>query len=134
MLVTGASSGIGEGTARAVAARGARGARVVLVARRKTELDRVAADIEAAGGTASAYACDLTDGPSVDSMVADVICDHGGGDMLVNNAGRSIRRSLALSYDRLHDVERTVALDYVAPVRLILGFGRGCSSGAMGRW
>lgn len=119
VLVTGASSGIGEATARAVAARGAR---VVLVARRKTELDRVSGDIERAGGTASAYACDLTDGPSVDAMVAAVIRDHGGVDMLVNNAGRSIRRSLALSYDRLHDVERTVALNYVAPVRLILGF------------
>lgn len=51
-----------------------------------------------------------------------VLAEHGGVDMLVNNAGRSIRRSLALSYDRVHDVERTVAVNYVAPVRLIMAF------------
>jgi short-subunit dehydrogenase len=117
VMVTGASSGIGEATARAVAARGGR---VLLVARRAEELDRVARDIRAAGGTAFAYPCDLTDGPAVDRMVAEVLREHGGVDMLVNNAGRSIRRSLALSYDRLHDVERTVAINYIAPVRLIL--------------
>ena len=118
VLVTGASSGIGEATAHAVAARGAH---VVLVARRQAELDRVVAEVAAGGGTASAYACDLTDGPAVDRMVAMVLRDHDRVDMLVNNAGRSIRRSLALSYDRVHDVERTIAINYVAPVRLILG-------------
>ena len=118
VLVTGASSGIGEATARAVAARGAR---VVLVARRRSELSRVADEITAAGGTAYAFPCDLTDGAAVDRMVADVLREVGGVDMLVNNAGRSIRRSLALSYDRVHDVERTIAINYVAPVRLILG-------------
>lgn len=117
VMVTGASSGIGEATARAVAARGAR---VLLVARRADELDRVVGEIEAAGGTAYAYPCDLTDGPAVERMIASVLREHDGVDMLVNNAGRSIRRSLALSYDRLHDVERTVAINYVAPVRLIL--------------
>ena len=116
-MVTGASSGIGEATARAVAARGAR---VLLVARRSEELARVAADIEAAGGTAYAWPCDLTDEAAVEDMVAGVLAEHGGVDMLVNNAGRSIRRSLALSYDRVHDVERTIAINYVAPVRLIL--------------
>ncbi|HLN77880.1 MAG TPA: SDR family NAD(P)-dependent oxidoreductase [Nocardioidaceae bacterium] len=117
VMVTGASSGIGEATARAVAARGAK---VLLVARRADELARVVAEIEAAGGAASAYPCDLTDAPAVDRMVAAVLREHGHVDMLVNNAGRSIRRSLALSYDRLHDVERTVAINYLAPVRLIL--------------
>ena len=117
VMVTGASSGIGEATARAVAARGAK---VLLVARRADELARIVAEIESAGGEASAYPCDLTDGPAVDRMVAAVLREHGHVDMLVNNAGRSIRRSLSLSYDRLHDVERTVAINYVAPVRLIL--------------
>ncbi len=117
VLVTGASSGIGEATAKAVAARGAR---ALLTARRADELDRVVAEIEEAGGTAHAYPCDLTDGPAVERMVADVLGEQGHVDMLVNNAGRSIRRSLALSYDRLHDVERTMAINYVAPVRLIL--------------
>ena len=117
VMVTGASSGIGEATARAVAARGAK---VLLVARRADELDRVTGAIESAGGSACAYPCDLTDGPAVERMVAAVLREQGRVDMLVNNAGRSIRRSLSLSYDRLHDVERTVAINYVAPVRLIL--------------
>jgi short-subunit dehydrogenase len=117
VMVTGASSGIGEATARAVAARGGR---VLLVARRAAELDRVARELREEGGTAFPYPCDLTDGSAVDRMVAEVLREHEGVDMLVNNAGRSIRRSLSLSYDRLHDVERTMAINYVAPVRLIL--------------
>ena len=118
VLVTGASSGIGEATAVAVAQRGGR---VILVARRRDELARVVSRLEASGGTAYAYACDLTDGPAVDRLVAQVLADHGHVDMLVNNAGRSIRRSIALSYDRVHDVERTMAINYFAPVRLMLG-------------
>ena len=118
MLVTGASSGIGEATAYAVAARGGT---VLLVARRAEELARVAAAVTAAGGTAHALPCDLTDGPAVDRLVATVRAEHGGVDYLVNNAGRSIRRSVALSYGRVHDVERTMAINYVAPVRLMLG-------------
>lgn len=118
VLVTGGSSGIGAATARAVARRGAT---VLLVARREQELVAVREAIEAAGGTAYAYACDLTHGPAVDALVAEVLAEHGTVDMLVNNAGRSIRRSLALSYDRMHDFERTMAINYFAPVRLMLG-------------
>ena len=118
VLVTGASSGIGAATARAVAERGGV---VLLVARRAEELARVRAAIEAAGGTAYSYACDLTDGAAVDRLVADVLAEHGGVDMLVNNAGRSIRRSLKYSYDRMHDFERTMAVNYFGPVRLMLG-------------
>jgi NAD(P)-dependent dehydrogenase (short-subunit alcohol dehydrogenase family) len=117
ILVTGASSGIGEATAAAVARRGAV---PILVARRADELQRVVADVRSGGGTAFAYACDLTDGPAVERLVATILADHGAVDMLVNNAGRSIRRSLALSYDRAHDFERTMAINYLAPVRLIL--------------
>ena len=118
VLVTGGSSGIGEATAHAAAARGAT---VLVVARRADELARVVSDVEARGGVAFAHACDLTDGPAVDRLVATVLAEHGGVDYLVNNAGRSIRRSVALSYDRVHDVERTMAINYVAPVRLMLG-------------
>lgn len=118
VLVTGASSGIGEATARAVAARGAL---VILVARGAGELDRVRASIEAAGGRATAYSCDLTDLAAVDVLVATVLAEHGGVDHLVNNAGRSIRRSLALSYDRFHDLERSMAINFYGPVRLTLG-------------
>jgi len=121
VLVTGASSGIGEATARAVAARGAT---VLLVARRADELERVRSEIEADGGRAAAYACDLTDvadGGAVDLLVKRVLDEHGPVDYLVNNAGRSIRRSLHLSYDRFHDVERSLAINFLGPVRLTLG-------------
>lgn len=118
VLVTGASSGIGEATAVAVAARGAM---VILLARRGEELKRVEADIRAAGGTAHAYACDLTDAEATELLVGRVLAEHGQVDMLVNNAGRSIRRSLSASYDRAHDFERTMAINYFAPVRLMLG-------------
>ncbi len=118
VLVTGASSGIGEATALAVARHGAQ---VLLVARRQEELDRVRDEIEAAGGTAASYACDLADGDSVDALVERVLADHGGVDYLVNNAGRSIRRSLHLTHDRFHDFERTMAVNYFGPVRLTMG-------------
>ncbi|WP_395692988.1 SDR family NAD(P)-dependent oxidoreductase [Nocardioides sp.] len=118
VLVTGASSGIGEATARAVAGRGAT---VLLVARRADELERVRSEVVAAGGHAAAYPCDLTDLDAIDALVTQVLAEHGAVDVLVNNAGRSIRRSLALSYDRFHDVERSMAINFFAPVRLTLG-------------
>jgi NAD(P)-dependent dehydrogenase (short-subunit alcohol dehydrogenase family) len=118
VMVTGASSGIGEATALAVARRDAT---VVLVARREAELDRVRDAIVAQGGTASSYVCDLTDGDSVDGLVKTVLEEYGAVDYLVNNAGRSIRRSLDLSYDRFHDFERSMAINYFGPVRLTLG-------------
>ncbi|NUR08984.1 MAG: SDR family NAD(P)-dependent oxidoreductase, partial [Nocardioidaceae bacterium] len=118
VLVTGASSGIGEATAYLVAERGGV---PVLVARREDQLQRVAAEVRRRGGTAHVHACDLTDGSAVDALVATLLAEHGGVDMLVNNAGRSIRRSIALSYDRMHDFERTMAINYFAPVRLMLG-------------
>ena len=118
VLVTGASSGIGEATAIAVARRGAT---VLLVARRADELARVRAVVETGGGRAAAYACDLTDGAAVDALVKQVLAEHAAVDYLVNNAGRSIRRSLHLSYDRFHDFERTMAVNYFGPVRLTMG-------------
>ena len=118
VLVTGASSGIGEATALALADAGAT---LLLVARRETELERVRAAAEARGAVATTYVCDLTDPDAVDGLVTRVLAEHGGVDYLVNNAGRSIRRSLALSYDRFHDYERTMAVNYFGPVRLTLG-------------
>lgn len=118
VLVTGASSGVGEATALEVARRGAV---VLCVARRQAELDRVVAEIETDGGRAAAYPCDLTDAAAVDDLVRRVEHDHGRVDYLVNNAGRSIRRSLELSYDRAHDFERTMAINFHGPVRLTLG-------------
>ena len=118
VLITGASSGIGEATALAVAAKGAH---VLLVARRQSELDRVRSEIEARGGTASSYVADLSDLDAVDALVGRVLAEVGTVDYLVNNAGRSIRRSLDLSYERFHDFERTMAINYFGPVRLTMG-------------
>jgi NAD(P)-dependent dehydrogenase (short-subunit alcohol dehydrogenase family) len=117
VVITGASSGIGRATALKVAAAGGV---PLLVARRQHELAEVRAEIEAAGGHADVYPCDLTDGESVDKMVAQMLAEQPGVDMLVNNAGRSIRRSVQLSYDRMHDYERAMAINYFGAVRLIL--------------
>jgi NAD(P)-dependent dehydrogenase (short-subunit alcohol dehydrogenase family) len=76
--------------------------------------------VEEAGGTAHVYPCDLTDLDAIADMAGRVEADLGQIDILVNNAGKSIRRSLELSYDRMHDYQRTMQLNYFAPVRLML--------------
>jgi thioester reductase-like protein len=118
VLITGASSGIGRATALKVAAAGGV---PLLVARNVERLEEVRAETVAAGGAAYVYAADVSDMESVDDLVARVLSDHRHVDMLVNNAGRSIRRSVALSYDRFHDFERTMQLNYFGAIRLILG-------------
>jgi short-subunit dehydrogenase len=118
-LITGGSSGIGEAAAKKIAAAGGE---VVLVARTQENLDKVAGQIRSDGGTAHVYACDLTDMDAIASMADKVLADLGGVDILVNNAGKSIRRSLALSYDRIHDYQRTMQLNYLGAVQLILKF------------
>jgi NAD(P)-dependent dehydrogenase (short-subunit alcohol dehydrogenase family) len=122
ILLTGASSGIGAAAAEQFAGLGAT---VVVVARRKDLLDAVADRITASGGAATALACDISDMDAVDALVADVGKRFGGIDILINNAGRSIRRPLAESLDRWHDVERTMVLNYYAPLRLIRGLAPG---------
>jgi len=118
VLITGASSGIGRATAVKLAAAGAI---PLLVARNVEKLEEVRAEIVAAGGTAYVYAADLADMDSVDRLVERVLADHRSVDMLVNNAGRSIRRSISLSYNRFHDFERTMQLNYFGAVKLIIG-------------
>jgi thioester reductase-like protein/short-subunit dehydrogenase len=117
VVITGASSGIGRATALQVARR--HGV-PLLVARRTEELEEVRAEIERGGGQAHVYSCDITRPESVDALVKQLLADHDGIDMLVNNAGRSIRRSVRLSYDRMHDYERTMAVNYFGAVRLTL--------------
>ena len=117
VLVTGASSGIGRATALKI---GAAGGEMLLVARRVDQLREVAREIEDAGGTAHVHRCDLSDEAAIDRMVDEVLEEHGHVDILINNAGRSIRRSVARSVDRMHDFRRTMELNYFAPVKLIL--------------
>jgi len=118
VMITGASSGIGRSTALKVAAAGGV---PLLVARNVERLEETRAEIVAAGGTAYVYAADLADVDSIDRLIERVLADHRNVDMLINNAGRSIRRSIALSYDRFHDFERTMQLNYFGAVKLIIG-------------
>ncbi|MES2885171.1 MAG: SDR family NAD(P)-dependent oxidoreductase [Pseudomonadota bacterium] len=118
IVITGASSGIGEEAAKQLAAKGAI---VCLVARREEELARVAGEIEEAGGIAHAYSANLAESESIDALIGLLLKDHPRIDVLVNNAGRSIRRPLLESLDRPHDFERTIQLNYLAVVRLTLG-------------
>jgi NAD(P)-dependent dehydrogenase (short-subunit alcohol dehydrogenase family) len=94
----------------------------MLVARTEEKLLETRKEIEAAGGRAWIYTCDISDPASCDALVAGVLKDHGTCDYLVNNAGRSIRRGIANSLDRFHDFERTMQLNYFGALRLLLGF------------
>jgi short-subunit dehydrogenase len=118
VLVTGASSGIGEATAYRLAAAGAH---LLLVARREPLLQAVAARVVALGGTADVYPCDLSDVEAVGVLVDRLRADQHGVDVVVANAGHSIRRAVELTYDRFHDYTRTINVNYLGPVRLLLG-------------
>jgi NAD(P)-dependent dehydrogenase (short-subunit alcohol dehydrogenase family) len=118
VLITGASSGIGKAAAFKIAAAGGI---PLLVARSADKLEETRQEIEALGGTAYTYSADLSDLESVDALVEQVLSDHPAIDVLVNNAGRSIRRSIALSGDRFHDFERTVQLNYLGTIKLTMG-------------
>ena len=118
VLVTGASYGLGEATARKL---GAAGASVLLVARSADRLAALAASINAGGGRAAAYPTDLSDETAVPALAERLTENHGPMDIVVSNAGKSIRRSLHLQYDRPQDFERTIGVNYLGPVRLLLG-------------
>ncbi len=117
VMITGASSGIGKAAALKC---GEAGATVLLVARSADKLEETKVEIEEMGGAAEIFQCDLSDIEDVERMGNAVLLAHGHVDILVNNAGRSIRRSVALSYDRFHDFERTMQLNYFGALKLIL--------------
>jgi short-subunit dehydrogenase len=119
ILVTGASSGIGKTLALKI---GEAGGEVMLVSRTREKLEEVAKEIEELGGKAHVHPADLSDLDDIERLANEVNEKHGGVDILVNNAGRSIRRSLAASYDRFHDYERTMRLNYFGALKLIMGF------------
>ncbi|WP_436862192.1 SDR family NAD(P)-dependent oxidoreductase [Acinetobacter haemolyticus] len=117
IIVTGASSGIGLTVSKYLAQAGAH---VLLIARTKEKLDEVKAEIEAEGGKATVFPCDLNDMESIDAVSKDILATVDHIDILVNNAGRSIRRAVHESIDRFHDFERTMQLNYFGAVRLVL--------------
>ena len=119
VVVTGGTSGIGEATAYKLAEAGAR---VVVVARDPEKAAPVMERIKALGAEGKFISCDLSSLADCDKLVAAVQKEFGRVDFLVNNAGRSIRRGIASAYDRFHDFERTMQLNYFGSLRLIMGF------------
>jgi len=119
VVVTGASSGIGFVTAKKFAAAGSK---VILVARTREKLEETQKIIQMAGGEAHVYPCDLNDMQAIDQCAQAILHDFGHVDILINNAGRSIRRAVFESLDRFHDFERTMQLNYFGAIRMILNF------------
>jgi NAD(P)-dependent dehydrogenase (short-subunit alcohol dehydrogenase family) len=118
VVVTGGSSGIGEATAMMM---GRAGARVAIVARDKGKLAETVREIQEDGGEAKAFSADLADMDACDKVIEQIYQQMGAIDILVNNAGRSIRRAISASYDRFHDFERCMQLNYFGSLRLIMG-------------
>jgi NAD(P)-dependent dehydrogenase (short-subunit alcohol dehydrogenase family) len=118
VLITGGSSGIGLATARKVAAAGAT---TIIVARDADKLAEAKRTIAADGHAVVTYSADVSDGGQCAELVKTLIDEHGGVDILVNNAGRSIRRAIENSFDRFHDFERTMSVNYYGALRLTLG-------------
>ncbi len=119
VLVTGGSAGIGKATALRLAEAGAT---TLIVGRDRTKLDAAVKEAADRGLVLHPYATDIANAEQCDALIARIIAEHGGVDVLVNNAGRSIRRGIEHSYDRLHDFERAMQVNYFAAVRLTMGF------------
>jgi NAD(P)-dependent dehydrogenase (short-subunit alcohol dehydrogenase family) len=118
VLISGGSSGIGLATAHKVAAAGAT---TIICGRDAEKLAAAKQEVEAAGHALITYQADIADYAQCDKLVGAIVSEHGGVDILINNAGRSIRRAIEGSFDRFHDFERTMAINYFGAVRLTLG-------------
>ena len=118
VLITGGSSGIGKAAALKIAAAGAV---TLIVARDAAKLAATRLEAAARGLSIVTYAADIGDPAQCDALIKTIIANHGGVDILINNAGRSIRRGIEHSYDRLHDFERTMRINYFASVQLTMG-------------
>jgi len=118
VLITGGSSGIGLAAAHKFAEAGAT---TIICGRDQDKLDAACQEAKDKGHAFVAYAVDIADMQDCDRFVQRLIADHGGVDFLVNNAGRSIRRAIESSYDRFHDYERTMQLNYFGSLRVTMG-------------
>ena len=118
VLVTGGSVGIGKAVAHKLAQAGAT---TIICARDAAALKEAKDEFAADGLTLHTYSADIADPEACAKFVARLTTDHGGVDILVNNAGRSIRRSIEHSYDRLHDLERTMKVNYFGAVQVAMG-------------
>ena len=118
VLITGGSSGIGLATARKTAEAGAI---TIVCGRDEEKLEEARKLVEADGHKLVTFAVDLSNMEDCDRMTRWIVENHGGVDVLVNNAGRSIRRGIESSFDRFHDIERTMQLNYFGAVRVTMG-------------
>lgn len=118
ILITGGSSGIGHATALKLAGAGAR---VLIVGRDTDKLARAHREIGERGGSVGSYACDIADADACERFIAKLLAEHHHVDILINNAGRSIRRAIEHTYQRFHDYERLMRINYFAAVRVTLG-------------
>jgi NAD(P)-dependent dehydrogenase (short-subunit alcohol dehydrogenase family) len=119
VLITGGSSGIGLATAHKFAEAGAI---TIICGRDQDKLDEACKEAKGKGYSFVSYAVDISEMTDCDRFVKQLIADHGGVDFLINNAGRSIRRAIESSYDRFHDFERTMQLNYFGCLRVTMGF------------
>ncbi|SIS21608.1 SDR family NAD(P)-dependent oxidoreductase [Williamsia sterculiae] len=117
IALTGASSGIGAAAAESLARAGAD---LILIGRDGERLAEVGARARAFGVVVRCVKADLTDETDTARLVDELLAG-GCPDVLINNAGRSIRRSVIDATDRLHDYKRTMAINYFGPVQLTLG-------------
>ncbi|MFI5778848.1 SDR family NAD(P)-dependent oxidoreductase [Nocardia sp. NPDC051570] len=130
IVLTGASSGVGEAAAYKFADKGAE---LILVARSRDALGAVRDKIIAAGGLAHVIVGDVSDEADTARLIEEILQNHGTPDVLINNAGRSIRRTVLDSTDRLHDYQRTMAVNYFGPVQLTLGLLPGMKQAGHGQ-
>jgi NAD(P)-dependent dehydrogenase (short-subunit alcohol dehydrogenase family) len=119
VLVTGGSAGIGKAIAQRLAKAGAK---TLIVARDVEKLELTREELAVQGLEVGAYSADISDPAQCAALIERITAEHGGIDILINNAGRSIRRAVENSYDRLHDLERLMRLNYLAAVQLAMGF------------
>ncbi|MDD5323911.1 MAG: SDR family oxidoreductase, partial [Polaromonas sp.] len=118
VLITGGSSGIGLAAAHKFAEAGAI---TVICGRDQDKLDEACRQAESRGYSFIGYSVDIADMADCDRFIKALIAEHGGVDFLINNAGRSIRRAIEASYDRFHDYERTMQLNYFGCLRVTTG-------------
>ena len=124
VVITGGSAGIGKATAMRAAEAGAK---TIIVARDQEKLDAARKEAQARGFDLITYSADLSDAQQCGALAGRIVKDHGGVDVLINNAGRSIRRGIENSYDRMHDFDRTMAINYFGALHLTMGLLPGMS-------
>jgi len=117
VLITGATFGIGEALTQLLAEAGGH---LILVARTTEKLRQLQTTLSPKGATIDIYPTDLTKEEEVAQLLTQLQA-YQQIDVLVSNAGKSIMRSIYDSLDRLHDFQRTMALNYFGPVQLLLG-------------